>query len=99
MASVDEFLMHYHMRGISTVRWQHTVSLHVWKVAANSAIDAQIEVLMVYVHTYIYQSGLFGTHWYHHHPVLQGKHYLNTPIHAFILRVMSRILELAVPRV
>ena len=31
--------------------------------------------------------------WYHHHPVLQGKHYLITAIHALILRVMSEILH------
>ena len=42
-------------------------SLHVGKVAANSAVDAQIQVLVVYVHTYTYQRGLFGTHWYHYH--------------------------------
>ena len=28
-------------------------SLHVWKVTANSAIDEQIQVLVVYIHTYI----------------------------------------------
>ena len=31
----------------------HHASLHVWKVAANSAIDAQIQALVVYVYTYM----------------------------------------------
>ena len=68
-----------------------SLSLDVCKLAA--FFDAQIKVLAVYVHTYMYQRGLFGTHWYHHHPVLQGKHYLSTAIHAFILRVRSKILD------
>ena len=76
---VDGFLMHY--QGFSSVLLDGSTlslpSLHVWKVAANSAIDTQIQVLMVYVHTCMYQRGLFGSQWYHHHPV-QGKHYLNT---------------------
>ena len=33
-----------------------SLSLHVWKVAANSAIDTQIQVLVVYVHTCMYVS-------------------------------------------
>ena len=35
-------------------------SVHVWKVAANSAIDVQIQVLVVYVHTYMCQRGLMA---------------------------------------
>ena len=100
MQSADGFLMQYHLRGVSHQycctdgSMLSSPSLHVWKVAANSVIDAQIQVLVVCVHTYIYHIGLFGTHWYHHHPVLQRKHYFNAAIQAFILRVMPKILDL-----
>ena len=61
--------MHY--QGFSSVLLDGSTlsspSLHVQKVGANSAIDAQIEVLMVYIRTYMYQRDLFVTHWYHHH--------------------------------
>ena len=49
-------------------------SLHIWKVVASSAMDAQIQVLVVYIQTYRYQNGLFGTHWYLQHPVIQEKY-------------------------
>ena len=61
MAKGKWVAMHYHLGGVSRQYCYKIIdgstlsslSLHVGKVAANSAIDAQIQVLVVYVHTYI----------------------------------------------
>ena len=78
-ASVTVSLYCMHLSSVLLHRWQHTVITTTASLESGSKLcyrctDSSSCGLF---HTCI--RGLFGTHWYHHHPGLQGKHYPHSP--------------------